>query len=236
MRMMVVALAVAMLATPMAADAALCRNKKTGTLQVKPVCAKKNVPALSTDLGVVDPDGGLEAGNAGIGIADGGVTTDRLAPGAVTPGKVGVVPAARVSSSVPINIPGAAEPIALTFNLERFDTADVHGSSNPSRLTAPLDGIYVISANVSWAGTNASGAREITIRRNTTAIILRDVVQPVAGGNTTEQAVSTIAALEQGDFVEVVVRQNSGDALQINAAEEFSPEFSLAYVGLLPIP
>ncbi len=236
MRIMMVALAVAMLAAPMAADAALCRNKKTGTLQVKPVCAKKLVPALATDLGVVDPDGGLEAGNAGIGIADGGVTTDRLAPGAVTPEKVGVVPAARVSSSVPINIPGAAEPITLTFNVERFDTADVHASDTPSRLTAPRDGIYMISANISWAGTNAAGARELSIRRNTTAIILRDVVQPVAGGNTTEQAVSTIAALEQGDFVEVVLRQNSGAALQIFSSEEFTPEFSLAYVGVLPAP
>lgn len=225
--------AAAVLAAPMAADAALCRNKRSGAVAVKPVCAKKFVPAIAADLGVTDPDGGLAVGNAGIGIADGGVTSDRLAPGAVTTDKLAVVPAARVAGSIPIDIPGNAAFTALTFNVERFDTADVHAPADPTRLTAPVAGIYLVSANVSWE-TNASGAREVNLRKNGSTLVLRDVVQPVGGGNTTEQAVSTIVALAAGDFVEVVLRQNSGSTLAINAFEEFSPEFSMAWIGALP--
>lgn len=234
MRTMAMVFGLAVVLAPMTADAALCKNRKSGAVAVKPVCAKKFVPAIAADLGVTDPDGGLAVGNAGIGIADEGVTTERLAPSAVTPDKLGVVPAARVTSSVPINIPGAAEPTTLTFDDERFDTADVHGSTDPTRLTAPRDGIYIVTANISWAGTNAAGARELAIRRNGTAIILRDVVQPVAGGNTSEQAVSTVTSLASGDYVEVVLRQNSGAPLQILSGAEFTPEFALAYVGALP--
>jgi hypothetical protein len=234
MRTMTMIVGVATLLAPMTADAALCRNRKSGAVAVKPVCAKKFVPATAADLGATDPDGGLSVGNAGIGIADGGVTTERLGPGAVTPDKVGVVPAARVTSSVPINIPGSADPTTLTFDDERFDTADLHGSTNPTRLTAPRDGIYIVTANISWAGTNDAGARELAIRRNGTAIILRDVVQPVAGGNTSEQAVSTVTSLESGDYVEVVLRQNSLAPLQIFSDAEYTPEFALAYIGALP--
>jgi hypothetical protein len=152
----------------------------------------------------------------------------------VTPDRLGVVPAARVTSSVPINIPSSGTATALTFDDERFDTADVHGSVNPTRLTAPRDGVYVVSANVSWDGASAAGAREIAIVRNGTAIILRDVVQPAAGGNTSEQAVSTVTSLSSGDYVEVKLRQNSGGTLQIFSGAEYTPEFALAYVGALP--
>jgi hypothetical protein len=235
MRTMMMLLGLVTVLAPMTADAALCRNRKSGAVAVKPVCAKKFVPATAADLGATDPDGGLSVGNAGIGIADGGVTTERLAPGAVTPDKLGVVPAARVTSSVPINIPNGGGPgTALTFDDERFDTEDLHGSVEPTRLTAPRTGIYVVSANVSWSGDSATGQREIAVVRNGSAIILRDVVNASTGGSTTEQAASTVTSLESGDYVEVKVRQNSGGGVEILSAAEFSPEFALAYIGGLP--
>ena len=50
----------------------------------------------------------------------------------------------------------------------------------------------------------------------------------------TEQTLSTVVAPEAGDLVEVVLRQNSGGALNVNAFPEFSPEFSMVWLAPAP--
>jgi hypothetical protein len=149
----------------------------------------------------------------------------------VTPAKVGTRPAARVYHSTNQSIPGNAAFTTLTFDSERFDTADLHdGTTNPSRLTAPIAGLYLVSIDISWEGNNTN-ARELAINKNTSTIVARDVVGPSPFPNTTEQSMSTLVELAAGDFVEVVLRQNSGSALNVFTAPQFSPEFSMVWVG-----
>jgi hypothetical protein len=228
-------------------EAALCRHKKKGTLVVRPACTGKFVAAGAADLGIAAPPGaapgggltsdagGLATGDGGVGsteLADGAVTASKLAAGGVGPAQLGAVPAARVFHSAAQT--AANEPTfnVLLFDGERFDSG-LHTGAD-ARLTAPIAGLYVISANVSWAGASAVGARELALRQNGATIIARDVVAASPTPNTTEQAVSTVARLAAGDYVEVVLRQNSGGSLDIGAFPQFSPEFAMVWVAPAP--
>jgi hypothetical protein len=235
-------LLVAAVAWAGSADAALCRHKKTGALRIRPECKKRYIAVDVSELGIAAATGGgLALGTSGLALAPGGVTTDKLADGvctedkladaAVTPAKVGTRPAARVYNSANQSIPGDASFTTLAFDTERFDTADLHdGATNNSRLTAPIAGLYLVSADISWEGNN-TGARELAINKNTSTIVARNVVAPTPSPNTTEQSITTLVQLAAGDFVEVVLRQNSASALNVFMAAQFSPEFSMVWVG-----
>lgn len=167
----------------------------------------------------------------GLDVADGSVGAADLGAGSVTPAKISGVPTVRAFHNANQSIPGNAAFTTVLLNSERFDTASMHRTDvDTSRLTIATPGIYLLTANVTWE-SNGTGAREVNIRKNGTALIAR-VVQPGdAAANTTDQSATTVAKLAAGDFVEVVVRQNSGAALNILAAPEFSPEFSATWIA-----
>jgi hypothetical protein len=250
-RLLAIAVAGALTA-PGAVEAALCRDKKAGTLAVRPVCKKRFVPATATDLGLgAVAAGGLEIDTGGISVANGGITTPKLADGAVTsakladgavtsakladgavtPAKLGVVPAVHVSHASNQSIPSAPGVGTLVFDTERFDTAALHDpASNPSRLTAPLAGLYLVTANVGWLA-NATGAREVAIHKNGGTIVARTVATTDPAGNTTEQTITALLDLTAGDYVEVKLRQNSGGPLDVFSAPQYSPEFAMVWIG-----
>ena len=159
-----------------------------------------------------------------------------LRDGSVTPAKISGVPLAHVSRTTNQSIPTGTGYTALTFDSERFDTANLHRTDADSgRLTAPIAGAYLVTANVTWDPNNA-GAREINLRRNGNTLVAR-VVQLNGGVNTVDQSVTQILRLNAGDFVEVVVRQTSGvalDAITSGAGGDFSPEFSASWIAPLP--
>jgi hypothetical protein len=102
---------------------------------------------------------------------------------------------------------------AVQFNAaDAWDTDAFHDTTtNNSRITIPtgFGGRYQIQANVNW-DSNTSGVREVLIRFNGTTTIA-DVV--VAG--TCRQYVAAEYALSAGQYVEVVVWQDSGGARDI---------------------
>ena len=216
------------------AGAVICKDKKKGTLAVRDACTKKQV---AVDPATLAPGaasgGGLALGAGGFGIAPGGVGTSSLADGAVTPAKLGLVPAARVTNSTPQSAANVPTFTTLAFDTERFDTAALHTGSD-TRLTAPIAGLYVVSAQISWDAASNVGARELAINKNGSTIIARTVSAPSPSPNTTEQSITTLANLAAGDFVEVKLRQNSGGSLTVFTAPEFSPEFSMVWVSPAP--
>src|SRR5262249_3653108 len=75
------------------------------------------------------------------------------------PGEASPSISARVYNSTVIPVPSSGGVSAVpSFDSERWDTANLHDSANPSRLTAPVDGVYLIEAHVSFP-TNGAGAR-----------------------------------------------------------------------------
>ena len=167
----------------------------------------------------------------GLDVADGSLNGGDLAAGAITPARISGIPSARAFNNANQSVSGVATFTPLALNSERFDTAAMHRTDiDPSRLTVSTPGIYVASADVTWE-PNATGARELNIRKNGTTLVARVVEAAVPGGNSTDQSVTTTVQLAAGDYLEVVVRQNSGVALNVLVAPDFSPEFSASWLA-----
>jgi hypothetical protein len=138
-------------------------------------------------------------------------------------------PSTRVYNNAAISVNNTTNT-TLTFNTERWDTDTMHNTvTNTSRLTATTAGLYHIYANISWA-SNATGYRVMTIVLNG-ATTIANVDQRAVDGAITTHVVSTEYSLAATDYVEVVVYQNSGGALNVAAGANYSPEFGMTYLG-----
>lgn len=115
---------------------------------------------------------------------------------------------------------------ALTFNKERYDTDIIHStSSNTGRLTAKTAGKYHIGGNAQWAADPANAT--IYIKLNGSTFIAQQ-------GLVADYRVMNIGRdydLAVDDYVELVVKQVSGGAININATSNISPEFWMSRVG-----
>lgn len=111
--------------------------------------------------------------------------------------------------------------VAIQWDAEDLDTDTMHdNSTNNTRLTATTAGYYRVHANYGAAG-NATGTRDIFFRVNgsgTTPYKAREI----PGTGTADAYVSSggplHVALSASDYVEVMVRQTSGGALNTTGA------------------
>lgn len=140
-----------------------------------------------------------------------------------------VTPSARVYNNAAIKIANASN-VALTFNSERWDTDAIHDTTtNTGRLTCKTAGIYNIYGSVQFAAS-ATGYRYLLIRLNGSTFI-------ASHGHTEVEAIvedmsiSTEYSLAVNDYVELMVHQNSGGALDVNASANYSPEFGMTFQG-----
>lgn len=113
------------------------------------------------------------------------------------------------SSSQTFGTSGTAA--AITWGATHYDTSSFWSAGNPTRLTIPRTGVYHIDTQIAW-GSNATGYREIELRKNGTAVRGRDRRVP-ASGVTAISAVSVDLDLVAGDYLEVWATQTSGGSL-----------------------
>lgn len=118
----------------------------------------------------------------------------------------------------------------LTFNSERWDTDTIHDTgSNTSRLTCKTTGVYLISATIDFA-SNANGRRQIWfVVDGTTTIAMTNV--PAINGANVRLSLTTIYSLTADQYVEAVVYQSSGGALNVTVQANWSPEFMMQRIG-----
>lgn len=122
-------------------------------------------------------------------------------------------------------------PTALSFTSERFDIGGMHSTlTDPSRITIPsgAGGIYRIWANVTF-DVNATGLRTVAFQVNGSTMIGGDSRPGTASGSSIVNA-SVDALLAAGDYVECVVRQTSGGALDATHVGDHSPEFGATWM------
>lgn len=143
-----------------------------------------------------------------------------------------VRPSARVRRTTSQSIPSSTTtPTAIVFDTEEYDNAAFWPGSSNSRVVVPEDGIYWFGGCVLWPA-NAVGVREIGLRLNGTTMLQHNdlVVDPFTAAAGWQQ-VNYQAILVAGDEIELMVRQESGGALNLIAEEFESMALWIAYMG-----
>jgi hypothetical protein len=173
-------------------------------------------------------------------IASGAVTNPKLANGAVNAAKVanGSLGTGEFASSIPaVHVTrSSAQTIQnvvntpISFGVERYDTANMH-STNVAlapRLTAPVDGIYEVTAEIRWEGDPGGTVRTLSIEKNGGNPIALEAEPP---GNLAVEIATAQVQLQAGDFVEAVAIQDSGGSLDVQKFVDSAPEFSMTWLA-----
>ena len=135
---------------------------------------------------------------------------ERSPTGAKTlgPQYLAVIPAARAQ----LNTLTALGPSGtISFDVEARDTAAIWDAGSPTRLTAPIAGLYLHETCIFW-GANAAGSRTMTILRNAAGIIAQSKLQ----GDSVAPIFTTVK-LAAGDYIETTWIQTSGANLTSTA-------------------
>ena len=126
---------------------------------------------------------------------------------------------------------GTGAATAISFTHQRWDDPDddqwVIGT--PTRLTCQFDGIYVVSGSIAWVN-NIVGLRQVYIYLNGVTSIAIQTELSITN-NYFYQGVTTTYKLSVGDFVELLVFQDSGGNLNLWSSAQTSPEFSMVRVA-----
>lgn len=139
-------------------------------------------------------------------------------------------PGARIYRNAAQSIPNDTFT-TLAFNSERYDTDDFHDTAvNNSRLTIPVSGRYLIAATLMF-DASAVGYRQAGVFINGSLIISLVTLPATGGGIQTNLNVVGIGNLAAGEYAEIGVRQNSGAALNVASAANYTPEVVIIYLG-----
>ena len=125
-------------------------------------------------------------------------------------------------------------------------TADPDCDPITARLTAPINGIYLMTATARWQGedNNCSGCeygfRDIAIRKDGATILARDTepATVVAGGtfienNPTSQTVTTVARLSANSYVEMLAKHGHANSL-LQILDPNGTNFTMTWLGPAP--
>lgn len=119
----------------------------------------------------------------------------------------------------------------LTFDTEDWDSGGMHSGANPTRITAPTAGKYMIVGSTGFAA-NVSGRRVLDIRDSSGTIMARTESAPdPASASQTFCHVAAIVNMTAGGYVELVAWQNSGSSLLTVVGSAFSPLFEAYKIG-----
>jgi hypothetical protein len=170
----------------------------------------------------------------GAKVKDATLTEAKIADGAVGTSKFGTVPGARVRhASTAVTVPSAATAV-LSYDTTDFNIGGVFSAAQPTRLTAPVAGRYLISASVRW-NPHANGRRTLAVELNgTVAQIARSNVSAywaTTANFSPEQTAETIYKLNAGDYVEVWAYQDSGGPLNLQYLVDNGMTFSMQWIA-----
>lgn len=120
----------------------------------------------------------------------------------------------------------------VTFNSESYDTDGFHSTvTNTGRLTIPTGkgGKYLIGGQIFYSA-NATGKRNINVRKNGSGGFYGTVVPTAASGGTVLET-TVLVDLAATDYVELMVEQSSGGNLDVGDVTFGSNYFFCALIG-----
>jgi hypothetical protein len=171
-----------------------------------------------------------------LSLADGIVTTAKLADHAVTPIKLGTAfPAVRLTHTASQTFTSGSWN-SLLFNTESYDTDTMHSLvTNTERITFVTGGIYSIGANIApTTGQYDTGLRVLKSGATTIAQTAKsalywwyDLFGILPGYG---QHLSFDYKFTAGDYIELQVRRRYG-SITIGSAAEYSPVFTATWLG-----
>lgn len=152
-----------------------------------------------------------------------------IGAGKVTPGKFGTTPTVAVTQGV--TQPGDASP--LHFGLELFDESQMHAAGGDNtRLVAPIDGIYQVSAIVRWLA-DANGTRGIGVVKNGAVTVAVESRQALSNAEPTINSISAAVKLAAGDYLQLIASENSPGSPAVDTCnpDPACPYFAMYWVG-----
>jgi hypothetical protein len=176
-------------------------------------------------------DSAAPIGTAG-GALSGTYPNPAIASGAVSPSKFAPLPGAEVALTGAIVPAGWWSP--LTFSTETRDVGGLRTATHPDRLTAPVDGKYLIVVTVSWDAA-ASGDCMVALFLNDdygTPMAFSQV--PLTSTGYVFQTAERVCHLSAGDYVGVQVAQTSSGSLacrESGGAPQYAPVLSMDWLG-----
>ncbi len=172
------------------------------------------------------------------GLKDGAITAAKIAPGAnaiqngsITPAKFATLPAAKAYKSTVTTLTNGTET-TLIFDAEHFDNANLHDtSSNTDRLTASVNGLYLLTASIETNATPLTGVLRVAFYRNgTTDVLARSSMSP----NAVSHTLSSFTRLVANDYVICRVLNTTGASVNIIAgtvASEALNDFGMIWLA-----
>ena len=123
-----------------------------------------------------------------------------------------------------------ATTTVISFDTALANDAGMWSAAAPTKIIAPVDGVYSIEACIAFASNNA-GYRRMYIRLNGGDNIAGQLTVPFGTATTTQLSTGTIRRLVAGDYVELFGYQSSGGGLSVTASMEYSPILTMARLG-----
>ena len=140
--------------------------------------------------------------------------------------------ACRMGKTASVSQPSGAVWTPVAWDQVSWDTKTMWSAANPTRFTLPYTGKYLCIATIQWQGTATPvGGRYLAWGKNGSPFYFT-VTAPVGNSlNTVCQVVCTLGCAA-GDYLEVMVQQSQGAALNIGGSG--SSNFAeVHYRGLL---
>ncbi len=105
----------------------------------------------------------------------------------------------------------------ISWDTKEWDTDNIHNSQNPTRLTCQTPGRYLVWYQVVF-GDNTTGGRLAHVRKNgSEQQYIAQYALEKDGVGRWRMLASTVLSLSQNEYLELVVWQGSGGALNVAA-------------------
>jgi len=112
----------------------------------------------------------------------------------------------------------------LSFDVADINTDGMYSAGQPTRLTAPITGKYICSAGVSFDSSASGTTRAVWFAKNGATTYTELDVAPRTSGPQNMGITSPVLSLNATDYIQVLVYQDTGGALNaINIPVPSSP-------------